>query len=96
MYQSEIFESFLNEGVVNITDPGPLHFPIRKFIVKRDAKLNIIITTTANHDAQSNAEKHPPGTVRMNTDSVILENISGSKIIVSGVQLDKHPWCMKT
>ena len=86
IFQSECFEDFLNDGIINVVNAGPLHEPILDFTVKRDSKLNIKITTTANHDATSNAEQHPAGTVRMNEDSIILKGLSGTKIIINGVQ----------
>ncbi len=37
----------LNKGFFEITDPGPLHQPIRSFSIRRDEKLHLILETEA-------------------------------------------------
>lgn len=83
---SEIFEEFINKGRFSVDEPGPLYSPIRNPEVKRDEKLNIILTTTSDGNAESSAVDHPAGTVRMNNDSIELTGIYGCKVRMNGIQ----------
>ncbi len=81
----ECFEEFANKERFNVTDPGPLHYPISEISFKRDDELNIIITTTANHDAKCDAANHPVGTVRFIDESLTLTSITGFPVTIKGL-----------
>ena len=67
---SEIVENFVNNGHFDIDDAGPLHAPFCDLKINRDEKLKLIVTTTSDMDAKSKSTDHPPGTVRINNDSI--------------------------
>lgn len=85
LFDWEYFEDFINNGFFEITDAGPLHIPIRSFSLKRNSKLKIILRTTADFNASSSATDHPPGTVRINKDTVSLTSLSGAKAKIIGI-----------
>lgn len=76
----------LNHGHFRITDPGPLHAPIRSFSIRRDDSFKLILETEAALDAKSNAVQYPTGTVRLNSDTVELVSVGGSRALLTGVQ----------
>jgi hypothetical protein len=46
-WEWESFASFINSGGFAFSDPGPLHAPINKFMIKRDADLELILETVS-------------------------------------------------
>jgi hypothetical protein len=89
-WEYEFALSFINEGHFYVTDVGPLRAPIKDFSVRRDDKLTLIIETRCPPDAKSTAPEHPPGTVRLNTESAELENIGAMKAKLHGVTPYRH------
>lgn len=90
-WEWESFDSFTNSSVFTFSDPGPLHAPINKFTIKRDADLELILETVSGQDAKSNAISHPPGTVRTNTDTATLLSVGGTTTVtLTGVQPLTH------
>jgi hypothetical protein len=86
-WEWESFDSFVNSGGFTFSDPGPLHAPINKFTLKRDADLQLILETVSGQDAISSATSHPPGTVRTNTDTATLSSVGGiTTFTLTGVQ----------
>jgi hypothetical protein len=85
-WDSESFDGIINHGHFKITDPGPLHTPIRSFSVRRNDKLELVLETHCDEDAKSTAIEHPAGTVRMNTDAIELTSIGDVKARAVGVQ----------
>lgn len=75
----------LNKGRFTITDPGPLHQPIRGFSIRRDDKLRLVVEIDAHPSASSTAVDHPPGTVRITTERVQLKSLGGLYGELSGV-----------
>ena len=75
----------LNGGHFTIVEPGPLHAPIQSFSIRRDEKLRLILETEVPPDATSAAVDHPPGTVRMNIERVMLRSIGGVDAEFMGV-----------
>lgn len=67
----------LNKGLFEITDPGPLHQPIRSFSIRRDEKLNLILETEAAPNATSAAINLPPGTARLTNERALLRSVGG-------------------
>ncbi|MBE7619937.1 hypothetical protein GL297_09920 [Komagataeibacter sp. FXV2] len=67
----------LNTGLFEIIDPGPLHQPIRRFSIRRDEKLHLILETEAAPNATSAAIDQPRGTVRMTTERALLRSVGG-------------------
>jgi hypothetical protein len=76
----------LNEGNFQITNPGPLHVPIREFSIRRDDKLTLILESKAAPDAKSSATPYAPGTVRFNTVQIDLADCHGWKAIFTGIR----------
>lgn len=85
VFNQGILEEFINEGLFEVETAGPLHHPINELKVERDQKLNIILTTSSAYDAKSVAVDHPPGTVRINEDSIELRNRAGIRVIMEGI-----------
>jgi hypothetical protein len=75
----------LNEGHFQIVEPGPLHAPIHGFSIRRDEKLTLLLETEVPSNATSAAIDHPPGTVRMSTESARLRSIGGVDAELVGV-----------
>ncbi|WEQ54296.1 hypothetical protein LV564_01035 (plasmid) [Komagataeibacter nataicola] len=67
----------LNKGFFEITDPGPLHQPIRSFSIRRDEKLNLILETETAPNATSAAVAQPAGSVRLTTERALLRSVGG-------------------
>ena len=85
-WASEAFGEIINHGHFSITEPGPLHAPIRSFSVRRDEKLHLILETHCDTDATSTAIERPAGTVRISTDTTVLTNIGGIVARAVGVE----------
>lgn len=75
----------LNGGHFTVVEPGPLHAPIQRFSIRRDEKLRLVLETEVPPDATSAAAIHPPGTVGMTTERVLLRNIGGVDAELMGV-----------
>ena len=84
--QSEVFKNVINSGHFTINNEGPLHSPVSEIKIDRDKKLNIILTTTSTSNSSSKSIQHPPGTVRINNDSIDMKCISGWDVKLNGVQ----------
>ncbi|MBB2158397.1 hypothetical protein HLH33_19235 [Gluconacetobacter diazotrophicus] len=67
----------LNKGFFEITDPGPLHQPIRSFSIRRNEKLNLILETETAPNATSAAVDQPPSSVRLTTERALLRSVGG-------------------
>jgi hypothetical protein len=81
----------LNHGHFQVTDPGPLHAPVRRFSIRRDDKLTLILETEVAADAKSAAVAQPPGLVRFATERVRLVNIAGVEAELIGVITRSSP-----
>jgi len=68
-WEREIFAEVIIDGHFEITNPGPLHAPVRTFSIARDDKLKLVLETKAPTDAKSDAIEHPRGTLRTPGDS---------------------------
>lgn len=75
----------LNGGHFTIVEPGPLHAPIQSFSIRRDEKLRLILETEVPPGVTSAAVDHPPGTVRINVERVMLRSIGGVDAEFNGV-----------
>ena len=84
--------AILNGGHFQIIDPGPLHTPVQSFSIKRDETLRLILETDVAPDATSQAVDHPPGTVRMTTEQVLLHSLGG----LDGELVGVIPYSLKT
>jgi len=67
----------LNNSLFEIADPGPLHQPIRRFSIRRDEKLRLILETEADPNAISAAVDQAPGMVRLATERALLRSVGG-------------------
>lgn len=85
-WEWECFESFINDGHFQITDPGPLHAPTLGLSIKRNENLDLIMETQVAEGARANATTPPDGRARINTDKVEMTNHSGVTAIAIGVQ----------
>lgn len=84
-WEHEFAVSFINDGHFYVTAPGPLRAPVKDFSIRRNEGLELIIETRCPPDAKSTEPERPPGTVRLNVESVELENIGGMKAKLQGV-----------
>ena len=82
---SEECLDILNGGHFSVVEPGPLHSPIQCFSIRRDEKLRLILETEVPPNATSVAIDHPPGTVLMSTERVLLRSIGGIDAELIGV-----------
>ncbi len=82
---SEECLNILNGGHFTVVEPGPLHTPVGSFSIRRDEKLRLILETDVPPNAFSAAVVHPPGTVRMSSERVLLRNIGGVDAELTGV-----------
>lgn len=89
-WKREPFDEFIRENHFRVTEPGTLAAPVNAFTVARNDKLEIIINTVGGKEADTammleRAGYHPPGTVRINTDSAVLENFNGTRVTLVGL-----------
>lgn len=84
-WEHEFALSFINGSHFHVADAGPLRTPINDLSLRRNDKLTLILETRCPPDAKSTAPERPSGTVRINTESVELENIGGMKAKLLGV-----------
>lgn len=82
----ESLDRIINHGHFSITDPGPLHAPIKRFSIRRNERLELVLETHCPDDATSNLVEHPAGTVRRVTDTIELTSLGGTKARAVGVQ----------
>jgi hypothetical protein len=75
----------LNSGHFTVIDAGPLYSPIQSFSIRRDENLCLMLETEVPSNATSAAVDHPPGTVRITTERVLLRNIGGIDAELTGV-----------
>ena len=47
-WERESFEEILNDRLFSVTEAGPLSGPIKKFSLKRDEKLRLILETVSH------------------------------------------------
>ncbi|HQT90021.1 MAG TPA: hypothetical protein PK677_16020 [Acidiphilium sp.] len=85
VFLSEECLNVLNGGHFTVVEPGPLYTPIQSFSIRRDEKLRLILETEVAPNATSAAIDHPPGTVRMSTERVLLRSIGGVEAELMGV-----------
>jgi hypothetical protein len=85
-WEWEVLERALSSDSFNIVNAGPLRAPIRSFSITRNEKLELVMETRAEPDATSNFPLYPPGTVRVNTETVTLSNRTGMEVIARGVE----------
>jgi hypothetical protein len=79
-------EEMMNGSLLRIVDPGPLRAPINSFTVRRNKDFELTMETVTAHDAVSTARQHPPGTLRINDDTVHWDNGFGFEVTSKGVQ----------
>jgi hypothetical protein len=84
-WEHEFALSFINDGHFQVTDAGPLRAPIKDFSIWRNEGLTLMIGTRCPPDARTTEPERPPGTVRLNTQCAVLENIGGMKAKLKGV-----------
>lgn len=85
IWEWEFFEQFLTGGLFQVTDPGPLNFPITKFSLRRDKAFRLVLETTSHGASRSNAIQVPAGTVQIAVEQVKFENPSGYVVIANGI-----------
>jgi hypothetical protein len=76
-WKEETFELLLNNGKFQITDPGPLCFPIKNFEIKRDDKQRLLLTTHCDpisRNGSLNSPELPAGTIHSVTAGITLSS----------------------
>ena len=84
-WQREPFDSLISEGHFNVVDAGPLHSPIRSFTLRRNDKLQLVLTTVGDGDAIANELLRQTG-LHNNASTVQLQSIFGTSVTLVGVQ----------
>ena len=84
-WEAEAFDAIINNGFFSITEPGPLHTPIRSFSISRNEKLELILETVCPFDATSSEIEHPAGTLRINNEVIELTDPTGVRARAIGV-----------
>jgi hypothetical protein len=57
----ESFDEIIYHGLFRVTQPGPLHAPIKSFSLRRNEQLQLILETDTAEGATSNAKEVPSG-----------------------------------
>lgn len=81
----EYFEEFVTNKFFSITDNGPLHGPITRFSIIRDANLKLTLETTSTGYSTSREDLLPAGSVYIATEQIKLESKFGSSAVARGV-----------
>lgn len=81
----ESFAAIIQSNTYSIVDCGPLHGPIKRFVIRRDEDLKIILETTSDGNSSSTMQLPPVGTVRASTDSLAFCGLSGGTATALGV-----------
>ncbi len=75
----------INNGHFHISDPGPLHTPVRSFSLRRNDKLTLIVETELDPNATTTAVQYAPGTMRFSVERTTLVNPAGVEAELHGV-----------
>lgn len=81
----ENFSAVIQSNTHSVVDWGPLHGPIKSFVIKRDADLRLVLETTSDGTSASTAIPPPAGTVRESTDKVTFASQYGGTATALGV-----------
>ncbi|NMM19992.1 MAG: hypothetical protein HHJ15_08610 [Rhodoferax sp.] len=81
----ESFSAVIQSSTHSVVDWGPLHGPIKSFVIKRDADLRLVLETTSDGTSASTATPPPAGTVRESTDRVTFTERYGGTATAFGV-----------
>lgn len=84
-WEWENFEDLIEGHGMLVNDPGPLKSPIDRFTIKRNADLELAISTHAPVNATDKAVSYPLGTVRENTEKATFISGTGLNLIAEGV-----------
>lgn len=89
-WEWERLESYVENNLFGISDPGKLLSPVRSVRVWRDQNLRLVMETkSAQHDTTIREQEHPPGTVRLNEDAVDFISPGGGTARAFGVDIRK-------
>jgi hypothetical protein len=81
----ESFDAVVQSRTYSVVDWGPLHGPIKSFVIKRGADLRLVLETTSDGNSTSTSTHPPAGTVQESTDRVIFAGRSGETATAFGV-----------
>lgn len=82
---SENCINIINSGYFTISDPGPLHYPVKKFSLSRDDQLRLSINTELFKNSVSKNNQLADGITRINTDRVKLINPNNATADLIGI-----------
>lgn len=85
VWEWEKFEEILLSSRFRMTDSGPLYGPVKNFSFKRNSKHKIVLSTISAGDSKTSEVEWPPGTLRVNTDTVHFEDYLGCTARAVGV-----------
>lgn len=89
-WEWERLESYVENNLFSVSDPGKLLSPVRSVRVWRDHDLRILMEArSAQHSAALMEQGYPPGTMRMNEDTVELISPGGATARAFGVDIRK-------
>ncbi|MDP3023424.1 MAG: hypothetical protein Q8N32_09385 [Sulfuricurvum sp.] len=86
LLESEIIELFNNQHSIDVINADALYNPIQSINIKRDSELKIILETTSNLNAKTQADSLRVGMVYTSDNEIILKNkISNRLFVLKGV-----------
>ncbi|WP_443699236.1 hypothetical protein [Pseudomonas sp.] len=86
-WEWERLESYVENNLLKISDPGKLLAPVHSVKIWRNQNLQLVMETKSTQHPWRENQTHPPGTVRMNEDAVEFVSIFGDRACASGVDV---------
>jgi hypothetical protein len=81
----EEITNYIDDGLVRVTNSGPLLGPVKGMKIRRNKKGILILATKSDGSPNQDREGHPAGTVRQSNESIEFEHVSGGRGVVRGV-----------
>ncbi|EKG37166.1 hypothetical protein Pav013_3552 [Pseudomonas syringae pv. avellanae str. ISPaVe013] len=86
-WEWERLESYVEDNLFSISDPGKLLSPVRSVRVWRDEKLCLVMETKSGEHPSHREQEHPPGTLRKNEEAVEFSSPGGDTARAFGVDI---------
>lgn len=78
--------NLVNNGRFEVADPGPLHAPIHRLSIRRNANFKLVLETHGPGIEPTAVDRIPAGTIRLNTEKVeLVDDLAGTTATLSGV-----------
>ncbi len=83
--QVEDITSYFDDGLVGVTDSGPLRDSVRSVKLKRNKKGDLILTTISEGWLKEDRPGFPAGTLRQSTEAIQFRHLAGWRGAARGV-----------